>query len=256
MEAIFQNQRNNGQFLQTPEIYFLSIILFAGNTINFNQPSNRVKRKMRRKIFDRVDQMVNQGGLYNDDIVHQLSQLLTKDEFTQIFQGKIKETERKIGQMETALRTQTNIDETFLSEWITVLADPLIPSCETLFEILRNVCLTMLDKPVKWDEIDILKYFLKTKFIAESSDVQAAIYKSLEKFVEDGNSDSIGYQEGNLGILPDCVENQFRYVAMKMGWHVTGEHFAKILFEVIIKFFFDKMILLKLSSLPNCYSFV
>ena len=87
--------------------------------------------------------------------------------------------------MEVALRGREYIDENFLSEWVTLLGHPLIhPRCETLFEIMKNVCLAMFEKPVKWDEIDLLKIFLKSNFISESCEIQRAIYERLEKFVD------------------------------------------------------------------------
>ena len=135
--------------------------------------------------------------------------------------------------MEVALRSRDVIDEKFLSEWVKLLGHPLIqPSCATLFEIMKNVCLAMLEKPVKWAEIDLLKIFLRAHFISESSDIQRAIYESLERFVEESNADSIGFADSKLGLVPDSVHDQFRYIVMKMGWHVSGEHFSKILFEV------------------------
>ena len=135
--------------------------------------------------------------------------------------------------MEVALRGREYIDENFLSEWVTLLGHPLIhPRCETLFEIMKNVCLAMFEKPVKWDEIDLLKIFLKSNFISESCEIQRAIYESLEKFVDAKNPDSICPKGNKLGTLPDCVQHQIRYVVMKMGWHVSGEHFAKIFYEV------------------------
>lgn len=205
----------------------------------------RVKKKMRKKILDRIDQMINMGGMCDDDMVRRLGNMLSKDEFNTIFQVQMKQTERDIGRMELALRTQQVVDEAFLSGWVSLLGHPLIqPRCETLFEIMKNVCLAMLEKPVKWDEIDLLKIFLKAHFISESGDIQRAIYNSLERFVDDNNNDSIGFSEYKLGLVPDHVQDQFRYIVMKMGWHVSGEHFAKILFEVnsiicIYYYYFD-----------------
>jgi len=135
--------------------------------------------------------------------------------------------------MEFALKSVKVVDEKFLTPWVRLLGHPLIqPKCETLFEIMKNVCLAIFEKPVKWDEIDLLKIFLKANFISESSEIQSAIYNSIEKFVDENNSDSIGFQNPNFGLIPDHLQHQFRYIVMKMNWHVPGEHFTKTLFEV------------------------
>ena len=71
------------------------------------------------------------------------------------------------------LRGVSEVTGEFLRKWIEVISHPLIqPSCEKLFELMKNVILSVFEHQIAWNDLDFLKNLLRVNIIQHCPEIQ------------------------------------------------------------------------------------